>query len=63
MINKIGVKGRVPFPQNLSRRGLVKGGLTSGAALLALSAMGRSQAAFAAGESGGVRSTPSGGLR
>src|SRR6185437_10770472 len=58
MINKIGVRGRVAFPQHVSRRALFKGGLSSGAAALALSAFGRSQAALAAGESGGLPKHP-----
>jgi simple sugar transport system substrate-binding protein len=42
----------------LSRRGLFRAGLGSGAAALALSAFGRSEAAFAAGESGSLPSHP-----
>jgi simple sugar transport system substrate-binding protein len=42
----------------LSRRGLFRAGLGSGAAALALGAFGRSEAAFAAGESGSLPSHP-----
>ena len=42
---------RNPLAPGLSRRSLFRGGVTSGAAMLALSAFGRSESAFAAGNS------------
>jgi simple sugar transport system substrate-binding protein len=49
---------RFQLPPDVSRRSLFKGGLSSGAVLLALGAVGRSQAAFAAGESGALPTHP-----
>ena len=58
VINRIQVNERVQLLPNVSRRALFQGGLSSGAALLALSAVGRSEAAFAAGELGGLPAHP-----
>ena len=58
MIDRIQVNERIQLSPNVSRRALFRGGLSSGAALLALSALGRSEAAFAAGESGGLPAHP-----
>ena len=58
MIERIQVNERVQLLPNVSRRALFRGGLSSGAALLALGAVGRSQAAFAAGESGALPTHP-----
>jgi simple sugar transport system substrate-binding protein len=58
MINRIQVNKRVQLPPGVSRRRLFQGGLSSGAALLALATVGRSEAAFAAGESGGLPAHP-----
>jgi simple sugar transport system substrate-binding protein len=48
----------VQLSQGLSRRSLFRGGLSSSAALLALTAVGRSGSAFAAGESSGLPTHP-----
>ena len=58
MINTIQVNERVQLLPNVSRRALFQGGVSSGAALLAVAAVGRSEAAFAAGESGGLPAHP-----
>jgi simple sugar transport system substrate-binding protein len=58
MINRIQVNKRVQLLPGVSRRRLFQGGLSSGAALLALATVGRSEAAFAAGESGGLPAHP-----
>ena len=58
MIKRIQDSEPVQLPPGVSRRSLFKGGLSSGAALLALSAAGRSGAAFAAEESGGLPTHP-----
>ena len=52
------ISERVHLPQGLSRRSLFRGGLSSGAALLALTAVGRGESAFAAGEAGGLPTHP-----
>ncbi len=58
MITRIQNNKRVQLPTGVSRRSLFKGSLRSGAALLAIGAVGRSQAAFAAGESGALPTHP-----
>ena len=58
MIDRIQVNERVQLLPNVSRRALFQGGFGSGAALLALRAVGRSQAAFAAEESGALPTHP-----
>ena len=58
MIKISEINERVRLPLSLSRRGLFRGGLSSGAAMLALGALGRSESAFAASPSGGLPSHP-----
>jgi simple sugar transport system substrate-binding protein len=59
MIKMSQVKEGVQFLPNLSRRSLFRGGLSSGAAMFALGALGRSESAFAAGGSGDLPTHPS----
>ncbi len=58
MIEKSEVNERDRLSSILSRRSLFRGGLSSGAAMLALSALGRGDSALAAGESGGLPKHP-----
>jgi simple sugar transport system substrate-binding protein len=58
MIKRIQANERVQQLPGLSRRSLFRGGLSSGAALLALGAVGGSEAAFAAAESGRLPAHP-----
>jgi simple sugar transport system substrate-binding protein len=58
MTKRTQVSERVQILPSLSRRSLFRGGLSSGAALLALAAVGRGESAFAAGESGGLPKHP-----
>ena len=58
MFKKIQIDEPVQVLPNVSRRALFQGGLSSGAALLALGGVGGSQAAFAADESVGLPAHP-----
>jgi simple sugar transport system substrate-binding protein len=58
VIAKSGVNTRDGLSPILSRRGLFRGGLSSGAAMLALGAFGRGESALAAGNAGGLPSHP-----
>ena len=58
MFKRIQIDEPVQVLPNVSRRALFQGGLSSGAALLALGGGGRSQAAFAAGEPAGLPAHP-----
>ena len=58
MSEKSEVNGPARLSPILSRRSLFRGGLSSGAALLALTAVGRGESAFAAGKLGGLPSHP-----